>query len=497
MSNEFFSYTNRDYESSRQEGISKIPVYSRGTWTDTNISDPGIIILNYVHALVDMIQYYQDHNALEVYLSTAKERKNIFRLAKQLGYEINSSKGATADVTFSVDKSYNTSFIIPKYTKISTKKSPIIDYLTLEDTIVYTGLLSVDVPCMQGNIGKMTYKGTGKSSLDNSLEPEDQSITLPVTGVDISTISITDSDGGLWKSTDYIVFSEKDEKLFEPRLSYDGKVKIQFGSGERGYSPKATDELYITYIYNEGSNGKVGANELTEISFLNTGSLSDISYNSGTLIGNDGETRITGLTATNKLPSTGGTDPESSKDIVNNAPAVIKTNDRAVTLEDYEILAKRVSGVKKAIAYDIKNAPEMCLHYEVKVLIIPDSGEVTSTLRNNVYNYLSSKSIPPVVLTILSPKYQPIDITAKIIIENNYYEDDVKYNIIKLLENYFEELSSTLNVEIIPNQLISMISTVKGVRYVEELTPSSTINIPKLTIATLGEVNLDLVRRNS
>lgn len=74
--NVFFSYTNRDYESSRQEGISKIPVYSNGTWTDTNISDPGVIILDYIHALVDMIQYYQDHNALEVYLSTA-DRKSV------------------------------------------------------------------------------------------------------------------------------------------------------------------------------------------------------------------------------------------------------------------------------------------------------------------------------------------------------------------------------------------------------------------------------------
>lgn len=484
--NVFFSYTNRDYESSRQEGISKIPVYSNGTWTDTNISDPGVIILDYIHALVDMIQYYQDHNALEVYLSTAKERKNIFRLAKQLGYEINSSKGATVDVTFELGKPYEVSFVIPKGTRVSTKGPSKIDYLTIEDKYVYSGQTSVIVPCVQGTTATLTYKGTGKSSLDNSLDPHDQYLTLPNQGVDIDSIKIYDSDGELWKSTEYIVFSNKNEKNFEPRLNYDGKVTIHFGSGERGYSPKTTDELYIYYQYNLGSKGKVGIGELTEVTI-----------ETGPIIALDGITMITGLKAKNLTNSVGGSDPESSREIVDNAPSVIKTNDRAVTLEDYETLAKRISGVKEAIAYDIKNAPDLCLYYEVKVLIIPDSGEVTDTLRNNVYNYLSTKSIPPVVLTVLAPNYQNIDIKAKIIIENNYYEEDVSRNIEDTLKNYFESISSEIGVEIIPNVLISMISNVKGVRYVESLSPSETITIPNLTIAKLGKVNLELVRRNS
>ena len=69
MSNPIFSYTKRDYEGARQEGLAQIPILSNGVWTDLNASDPGIILLDYVHGLVDMIQYYQDHQALETIVS--------------------------------------------------------------------------------------------------------------------------------------------------------------------------------------------------------------------------------------------------------------------------------------------------------------------------------------------------------------------------------------------------------------------------------------------
>lgn len=494
--NPFFSYTRRDYETSRMEGISKIPLYSNGIWTDTNTSDPGVIILDYIHALIDMMQYYQDHNALEAYLSTAKERKNIFMLAKQLGYEIKSSKGASADITFTLNKKLDHPLLIPKNTKVSTAINPPIDYITTKDAYIYPGTNSVTVPCIQGSVGMIVYTGTGKSSLDNSLDPKDQFVTLPASGIDISSISIRDNHGEIWKSLEYIVLASKDEKAFEPTLTYNNNVIVNFGSGERGYCPKPTDELYISYIYNLGSKGVVGANTLTQINY--EGELADYTN--------------TTLSATNLSPSSGGSDPESSRSIVQNAPSVIKTNYRAVTLSDYEVLAKRIPGVKDAKAYDIKNAPDLCQYYEVKVLIIPDSTTISDTLREEVYNDLVSRSIPPVVVEVLSPEYYPVDIYTKVIIENNYYEDDVKYNINKVLSEYFDSISTELGAQIIPNMIIPLISSVSGVRYVERLVLTdtitrpgetlyvqspNTITLPNLTIATLGKVDIDPIRRNS
>ena len=163
--NNIFSYTRRDYEGSRKEGLAKIPVISRGSWTDLNATDPGVIILDYVHALVDMINYYQDHQALETFITTAKERANIFRLAKQLSYDIRSAKGATCLVTFDSPVIVDKVVKIPKYTAVSTLSD--IQYLTTVDSYLLKGEHVVDVPCVQGVKKQIVYKGTGISRFSN------------------------------------------------------------------------------------------------------------------------------------------------------------------------------------------------------------------------------------------------------------------------------------------------------------------------------------------
>ena len=58
LENPFFSYTNRDFENSRKEGMARIPILSKGLWTDLNAGDPGVVLLDYMHALADLCNYY-------------------------------------------------------------------------------------------------------------------------------------------------------------------------------------------------------------------------------------------------------------------------------------------------------------------------------------------------------------------------------------------------------------------------------------------------------
>ena len=473
--NKVFSYTNRDYESTRKEGLSKIPSLSGGLWTDLNATDPGVVLLDYVHALVDMVQYYQDHQALESFLSTAKERKNIFRLAHQLGYKISSAKGAKVDVTFRAPVLYSNSVLIPKHTAIKTSKGE-ITYLTIEDKYVAPETLEFKIPCIQGDIGYQKYTGTGIDSTRVDIEfAEDQVIILTQENIDTDTIEVVDDSQVVWTRVDNIVFAGEDEKSYEVRLNYDGTVSILFGNGLRGYSPKETDIITVRYIYSLGEEGRVGAYTLTSIEQNITDSTgSSVKY------------EVANLEA-----SSGGSGPESDEDITRLAPGVIKAQGRAVTREDFENLARTVDGVHDAIAYDINNDEDM-LHYQVKVVIIPDAGsEVNQSLIDSVYNFLHSKMTPPTNLEVVGASKIPIDIELDV--KQNSYIESYEYDIREAIAEYFTERRGAIGEEFNPNDIIALVSNLGSVRSVDRISPASKVPIGKLSIATLGELTIKII----
>lgn len=466
--NPIFSYTKRDYERSRQEGLAKIPIISEGKWTDLNASDPGIIILDYLHALVDLINYYQDHQALETFISTAKERGNLFRLAKQLSYKVRSAKGATCDFRFTSSFHYNHPIKIPKYTKITV--SPDITYLVAEDTYLPTNAVSVDVPAVQGTVYNTSYVGTGISRFSEIENAENQYVTLTASNIDIDTIEIyNNSTKKYWKEVDYIVFSDATAEVYQLELTPMNSVVIKFGDGVRGLVPSETDEFTITYLTTSAESGKIGAN--SKIDHV------DSVYDNGNYVD---------LIVSNPRASIGGTSVQSSISIKENAPGVIKSQYRAVTLSDFEYLAETVEGVLKAKAYDINTAPDLCLHHEVKVVVTPEDIEGSKTsLIKRVANFLSSCMIPPTNLHVLtpSPKYIKLEISIQKL--DNVVSSRLEYDVREAISKYFKEISTKVGEAFHPLDLASVISSIPGVRYVSSITPNEIVNISNLEVAAL------------
>lgn len=473
MNQNIFSYTKRDYEGSRREGLSQIPILSGGVWTDLNATDPGIIILDYAHALADMIQYYQDHQALETFISTAKERANIFRLAKQLSYQIRSAKGATCEVVFSSVLLYNYTIRIPKHTRVSTIDG--IIYLTTEDAYLLPGSNTVTVKCTQGQLLERTYQGTGISRFSNVVNPTNQSVHIMVQNIDVDSIVITDNVGRVWKPVEYIVFATEIDRAYQVDLNPDDTVTILFGDGERGIVPKSTDTLTISYIVTDADQGRVSANSLI---VLQDQILDD-------------QGRYIDLHVTNPLASAGGSTTQTSQEIKSLAPGAIKAQDRAVTLNDFENLAKMVDGVADAKAYDINTKPDLCLHHEVKVLITPQSiQDSPELLKEKVYSHLSSRMIPPTNLQILTPAFEYVDIELTVKKLDIITEGRLTYDIQQAIETYFSNRAGAIGEYFYPSDLLALISNINGVRYITSMTPNTTISTSDLSVLRLGNVNI-------
>ena len=469
--NPIFSYTKRDYESSRKEGLARIPILSNGHWTDLNATDPGVIILDYLHAIVDMMNFYQDHQAGEAFISTAKERANIFRIAKQLSYSIRSAKGATCEVVFTSYFTYDHPIKIPKYTTISTHSG--ISYLTTKDAYLSANTTTVRVPCTQGTLAQLVYRGTGISRFSNIPGASNQYVNISVGNIDIDSIRIKDDLGREWTPVDYTVFSSSKDRAYQVELNPDDSVTIKFGDGERGILPSETDVLTIEYIVTQAENGRVEANSLVNLESYITDAGKYVEF-----------------TVSNPQASAGGSSSQSSREIKELAPGAIKSQNRAVTLSDFENLAKMVAGVAEAKAYDINTNPDLQYH-EVLVLIVPDALNINSVdvLKESVIEYLSHRMIPPTNLQVITPVYEPINISITV----QKMTGDVgslEYDIYTRIEEYFRNRIGAIGEAFYPSEIISLVATTPNVRYVVDMTPNTPVQISSTSIATLGEVTI-------
>ncbi len=80
-------YLNRDFESFKRDFIEHLRVYFPDTVQDFNESSVGMLLLELVAMMGDNLSFYMDRRFQESFTETAREAKNLFKHAKQLGFK--------------------------------------------------------------------------------------------------------------------------------------------------------------------------------------------------------------------------------------------------------------------------------------------------------------------------------------------------------------------------------------------------------------------------
>ncbi|HEY6033003.1 MAG TPA: putative baseplate assembly protein [Kofleriaceae bacterium] len=176
---------------------------------------------------------------------------------------------------------------------------------------------------------------------------------------------------------------------------------IQFGDGRRGLvPPEAKNSIVATsYRIGGGAAGNVNANTLTSL----------------------GRALAYIDSVTNPIAATGGSDRETIEDAKNRAPYTIKSRDRAVTVEDYEMLALRAS-TQLARA---RCVPDRSNRGHVTLALLPKadtrSDELTRRLVPSnevlryVKRYLDERKLVGTVLNVVRPKYKDLSVRVVLI----------------------------------------------------------------------------------
>lgn len=181
----------------------------------------------------------------------------------------------------------------------------------------------------------------------------------------------------------------------------------------------------LTYRYGGGLAGNVAAKEISSIS------------------------GISGVKAENPFPAAGGADAASLADALDEIPAHVHRNDRAVISDDFRALALEVAGVARAETLPLlhPDAPDAVAAGVVSVVIFPKVDLTTPSaplpdfaLLRRVARYLDERRLVTTELYVIPPTYRRFALSVGIAVRPGYQVDAVRQWVDRILRQYLAPL---------------------------------------------------------
>ncbi len=215
--------------------------------------------------------------------------------------------------------------------------------------------------------------------------------------------------------------SSPTDRQFVVQRDAEGTATLVFGDGFNGLIPPASNapgtptNINATYRIGGGPQGNVPVNTVfTPSSPAKVGAV---------------DLTITG--AINIQAAAGGTSAEDFDRARSFAPHLYRTQERAVTLQDYRDLALQIAGVGKALA--------VALDWNQVALYIAPTGQVTEPselLKRDIAAFFESRRMASTTLTILGPQPADIYLGATIQAQPYYLKSDVQAAVEQAVADY-------------------------------------------------------------
>jgi hypothetical protein len=195
---------------------------------------------------------------------------------------------------------------------------------------------------LAGNVARATHGQTVEEALGSGdgatphqrfalRQPPLTYVSAPTPSGGASTLELR-VDGVLWEEADTLYGLGSGERRYVLRREDDGATRVTLGDGRSGARATTGSENVVgRYRTGIGLGGEVGPGRLTLM-----------------------QTRPFGVReVTNPLAAANAADPEGRDAARANAPRTVRTLDRAVSLRDYEDMARGFSGIGKALALSL------------------------------------------------------------------------------------------------------------------------------------------------
>jgi predicted phage baseplate assembly protein len=276
---------------------------------------------------------------------------------------------------------------------------------------------------------------------------------------EVALINAPDRQDAPWERVDDFLSSGRGDNHY----TLDATTgEIRFGNGKQGKVPPAGMEIIARrYRYGGGTMANVAAGLIA-----------------GLVAGVPG---ANSLMVTNERAAVGGTDEQQIENLMEEAPRRLRSQDRAVTAEDFESLAADVGGVAraKALALMHPNYPGVPVPGAVTVALVPDKGGENAPqpptpsvdLIRVVAKSLDAKRPITTELYVKGPSFLPVHLSATVEIDPYASAEEVKRSIQKALRDskQLDPYQQEFGKAFYPTNLYSVILGVESVRAVTRL----------------------------
>lgn len=255
-------------------------------------------------------------------------------------------------------------------------------------------------------------------------------------------------DGTRWDEVESLFDSGPADPHYTISIDENDVTQVTFGTGKRGAVPPAGSQIKARYRVGLGSQGNVGPDTLS----VHITAVPEVKA------------------ITNPFAAEGGADRETTEEAKVSGPGSVIAQERAVTLQDYELLAMSFASVGKAKArVGLRGGYKV-----VQVYVAPENPQTvppplpTSELKERLKRYLEVRM--PVNrmagVDVLDPIYVPVDITVEVHLKAEASQVRVLEEVRKVLRELLGFANQDFGKSIRVGEVYSALYLVQGVSYV-------------------------------
>jgi hypothetical protein len=309
-------FAGKDFFTFVDDIVSRIQLLFVTEFNDFIASGTGLMLIDIVSWAAETLSFYIDRQATESYLSTARLRRSVQRLTRQIGYEMRGAVAASTDLEVNLEEIW--AFDVPLPEEFQFQGPNGLVFESVEEVIFPAGEGPLSPPRTVS-----VREGTTRVEVFTSDGTANQVFRLsPGEGKYVATASDeVRVDGATWDRSSIITFDQTDQY----EISYNADpATVRFGDGVAGNIPPTGAEVRVKYL---ATSGRAGMNAISD-------TIDDVVTELVIAFQN------VGLVVTNPDPVAGGDNQESLEEAKANAPGFFKARNVAVTREDYVNLSQ-------------------------------------------------------------------------------------------------------------------------------------------------------------